>query len=111
MPSTAAPAPGQFLEAYEKAFASGADSILCFTVSSAVSATYNNALAAQAANGKPIERMGIVHVAALPAAKEFEQQLRANLNCPADILVNDLTPGLSVHTGTGLVGVAFAAGK
>jgi len=68
-------------------------------------------LTKQAADGKPIERMGLVHVAAPQAAKEFEQLLRASLNCPADILVTDLTPGLSVHTGTGLVGVAFVAGK
>ena len=47
LPSTAAPSPGQFLEAYDKALAAGADSILCFTVSSAVSATYNNAVNAR----------------------------------------------------------------
>ncbi|HTP07423.1 MAG TPA: DegV family protein [Anaerolineae bacterium] len=226
LPSTAAPSPGQFLKAYESALADGAESILCFTVSSAVSATYNNAVNAQqllpgcditvvdthslslgqgfmvsaaaeaaqqgaskedclrcaqdvgqrvhlfaalatlkylamsgrvgsiaagmagllsikpiltiqdgklellerirtqkkawqrtielteqAAGGKPIERMGIVHVAALQAAKDFEQLLRASLDCPTDILVNDLTPGLSVHTGTGLVGVAIVVGQ
>jgi DegV family protein with EDD domain len=44
LPSTAAPSPGQFLEAFDKALAAGADTVLCFTVSSAISATYNNAV-------------------------------------------------------------------
>jgi DegV family protein with EDD domain len=222
LPSTAAPSPGQFLEAYEEALAGGAKTVMCFTVSRAISATYSNALTAQqmlpgrdirvidtqslslgqgfmvlaaaeaaqhgaspegclaqsqavaprvhlfaalatlkylamsgrvgsvaggmagllnikpiltiqegklellervrtqkkawsrvielaarAANGNPIERLGVVHVAAPEAAKEFVQQLRAGLNCPADVLVSDLTPGLSVHTGAGLVGAAI----
>ncbi len=222
LPTTAAPSPGQFLEAYQAAFKNGAEAVLCFTVSSAISTTYGSAVTArellperditvvdtrqlslaqafmvlaaaeaarqgaskeeclaraqsvgerahlfaalstvkylamsgrigsiaagmaellsikpiltardgkldmlekvrtqrkawerlieltsEAAAGRPLERMGIAHVAALPAAREFAQQLRARLDCPADILVAELTPGLSVHTGSGLVGVVF----
>ncbi len=225
LPSTAAPSPGQFLEAYDRAFAAGADTVLCFTVSSAISATYNNAVnarqllperdvtvidthslslgqgfmvmaAAEAAQrgataqdclaqaqdtaqrtnlfaalatlkylamsgrvgsiaagmagllnikplltirdgklellervrtqkkawarvleladhtikGQAVERLGIVHVAAPQAAREFEAMLRVTLNCPPEILITDLSPGLSVHTGAGLVGLAFVSG-
>ncbi|NLF03239.1 MAG: DegV family protein, partial [Anaerolineales bacterium] len=45
--TTAAPAPGAFLAAYEDAFAAGAESIICFCVSSEISATYSAAVAAR----------------------------------------------------------------
>ena len=60
--------------------------------------------------GKGIERMAIIHVNGLPKAREFESLLREKLDCPDEIITSELTPGLSVHSGTGLVGVVFVTG-
>jgi DegV family protein with EDD domain len=226
LPTTAAPSPGQFLEAYQAAFAAGADAVACFCVSSAISATYTAALAARdllpersitvvdtqsvsmvqgfmaiaaaeaaaggasltetvaaaeglrgrsnifaalatlkylamsgrvghvaagVANllsvkpvltlrngklellervrtrskalarvleltgetlaGRPIERMALLHVNVPGEARAFESQLRAALPCPETITTVSLGAGLSVHTGAGLLGVAFVAGQ
>ena len=54
-----------------------------------------------------IDSLFILHVAAKDAADQFEKLLRDRVSCPQDILLTELTPGLSVHTGAGLVGVAF----
>jgi len=54
-----------------------------------------------------IEKMSILHVAAPDDAHEFETLLRSGLDCPEEILTVELNPGLSVHTGSGLVGVGF----
>ena len=47
LPTTAAPSPGDFSEAYKEAFVNGADEITCLTVSGDVSATYQAAIAAK----------------------------------------------------------------
>jgi DegV family protein with EDD domain len=56
---------------------------------------------------KVIAKMAIIHVNALDEAHRLEEQLRSNLACPKDILYAELSPGLSVHSGTGLLGAAF----
>ncbi|MBP7686694.1 MAG: DegV family protein [Thermoflexales bacterium] len=225
LPTTSAPSPGQFVTAFQAAFDEGADHVICFNVSSAISATYAAAVnarnllpdrditvidtqslslgqgfmaiaAAEAAHagaakeeciaraqdvgqrahvfaalstlkylamsgrvgaiaagmagllnikpiltirdgklemlekvrtqkkswarvleladgiiaGQAVEQLAIVHVAAPEAAREFEKMLRVTLNCPPEVLIAELTPGLSVHTGSGLVGLAFVSG-
>jgi DegV family protein with EDD domain len=46
LPTTAAPSPEAFKQAYQKAFDDGADQVICITCSSKVSATYNAAVMA-----------------------------------------------------------------
>jgi DegV family protein with EDD domain len=54
-----------------------------------------------------IEKMCILHVNGLQIAREFENEIRSKIQCPSDILFAEVTPGLSVHSGAGMVGTAF----
>lgn len=226
LPTTSAPSPGEFEEAYREALDRGADAVLCFCVSSEVSAVYNTAVmaremlpeenitvidsralsmaqgfmaleAARAAeegasveeavsraldlqdrtyifgalstlrylamsgrvghiaagmanlldvkpiltlqNGKldllekvrtrkkawsrtiqliedacqdkPIERLSILHVNVPDDAREFHSLLCDRLDCPEEVPYAELTPGLSVHTGAGIVGAAVVVAR
>ena len=68
-------------------------------------------VAMEANAGGGIERMAIIHVNALEAAREFEKLVREALPCPAEILYAAMNPGLSIHSGSGLVGVVFVTKK
>ena len=81
LPETAAPAPGAFHAAFESAAASGASAVLCVTISSRLSATFDSASQAAAEMGPalPVEVFdsrsvtmgeGLVAVAAAEAARE-----------------------------------------
>ena len=68
-------------------------------------------LCRQDTQGKKIVKMAVLDVNAPKDGDEFEALLRANLDCPAEILRSELSAGLSVHTGAGLVAVGFATDK
>jgi DegV family protein with EDD domain len=56
LPETAAPSPGSFMAAYQAASDEGASSVLCVTISSALSGTYDSALtAAESFTGIPVK--------------------------------------------------------
>jgi DegV family protein with EDD domain len=66
-------------------------------------------LAEQALGGQDAERMAIIHVDAAEQARRFERQLCERVSCPGETFTAELTPGLSVHAGAGLVGVVVVA--
>ena len=58
-------------------------------------------------DGKEIERFCFVHVNALEAAGELEKDLQGIFNLPEEIIFAELSAGLSVHSGAGMLGFAF----
>jgi DegV family protein with EDD domain len=63
-----------------------------------------------AINGKPIEKLGFIHVNNPQGAGEIYERLSQMVPCPDDALVAEFTAGLSVHTGEGVVGIAVVTG-
>jgi len=68
-------------------------------------------LVREATGGERPEQMYIVHTNALDDARRFEELVREHLPCPATIQIAGLTPGLSVHTGAGLVGLGVVTAR
>lgn len=58
-----------------------------------------------------VERISILHVNDAEAAGKFEAMLRDEVECPKSMPLVDINPGLSVHTGAGLVGVCMVIGR
>lgn len=64
-------------------------------------------LIGESLQGRAIERLAIIHVAARDKAGAFQERLCEVVHCPDTVLVTGLTPGLSVHAGSGIVGAAY----
>jgi len=58
-------------------------------------------------NNRTIQEVCILHVNAAQPAQEFEKMVRNALVCPNEIPAIEVNPGLSVHTGAGLVGLCI----
>jgi len=61
--------------------------------------------------GRRMERACILHVNDESSALKFQRMLASELDCPSDLPLVDINPGLSVHTGAGLVGTCLVIGK
>ncbi len=68
-------------------------------------------LTRQSVDGAGVERAAIIHVNNPVGARELEKQLREAVPCPPEILIAEFTPGLSVHAGSGVVGLVVVTGK
>lgn len=68
-------------------------------------------LAVQAAGERPVESIAILHINALGAARQFQAQLCAQLPCPQEMMVAELTPGLSIFGGSGFIGVTLVVSE
>jgi DegV family protein with EDD domain len=56
---------------------------------------------------KQIDKMCILHVDAPQMAQKFMHEIRNRIHCPTDIIIVEVTPGLSVHSGAGMIGAVF----
>ncbi len=63
-----------------------------------------------ALNGKDVKRIGVIHVNELNGAGEVAQLLAERYPLDQPIVIAEFTPGLSVHAGSGVVGIVVQAG-
>jgi DegV family protein with EDD domain len=68
-------------------------------------------LCCHAAEGKQICKAAIVEAGCLDDAKRFAELAKSALPLPQDLLIAPFTPGLSVHTGKGLIGLCLVFDK
>jgi DegV family protein with EDD domain len=102
LPTTAAPSPGQFAEAFKAAFTSGVDSILCLNISSEMSATY--ASARQAAEMFPEKRIEVLDTRSLAMGQGYMVLAAAEAVANGASIEEAIAVAKDVHSRTYLFG-------
>ncbi len=64
-----------------------------------------------ALDGKRVERAAAIHVNYVEGAQELTRQLQAQFPCPPEVITAEFTPGLSVHSGSGVAGLVVIASR
>ena len=64
-------------------------------------------LAENCTKGKTVQMVGMIHVNNEDGAKTLHKQLTERIPLPEDFLLEEFTAGLSVHTGSGVIGFVF----
>jgi len=111
LPTTSSPSPGQFIEAFAKAFESGAAAVVCLCVSSEVSASYNAALAAR--DMLPDKDITVVDTRTLTMAQGFMALAAAQLAeagaSPTEIVHGAIAIGDRSHVFAALATLKYLA--
>ncbi len=68
-------------------------------------------LTRKSVDGGQVERAAVIHVNNPEGAAELREQLRKTVACPTEIVTAAFTPGLSVHAGSGVVGLVVVRGE
>ena len=60
-------------------------------------------LGLESVGGRTIERVGLIHVNNKPGVLELHELLEEAMDLPDEAILAEFTPGLSVHTGSGVI--------
>lgn len=102
LPKTSAPAPGQFAQVFERAFAQGAEEILCLNISAQMSATY--AAARQAAELFPEKKIEVMDTRTLSMGQGYMALAAAEAVAAGASLEEAKTIAEEIRTRTFLFG-------
>jgi DegV family protein with EDD domain len=68
-------------------------------------------LGGQSLNGRGIEQAAFIHVSAADAARDLQEKFCRTVGSANQMMTTEFSPGLSVHTGSGVVGFVLLARK